>query len=295
MAKRLYDKRHRPIFFDIGSKVYLKLHKGYTIPSMPSKKLSNQRCGPWTVLRKIGNLAYKLDFPADWKIHHVVSVAQLEPVPTEPDPFERPVPDHPPPVEEFNDEWHDYEVDKLVGRRQRKYGEGKLITEYLVRWKGYGSAFNRWYSEDLLENSKDEIQKYENVYGGLPQQHDPPKPKRGRGRPRITFAFTPHLSHIHKLLHLQMTHVHKALMLIICFRASNLTFFITTTSKPHIPHFENNFHHISPAVDYGRYTRKHRDHEITVASSTINRQAIRRYQARRFLARRLRYSQPANK
>ena len=36
----------------------------------------------------------------------------------------------------------------------RKYG-GKQLTEYLVRWKGWGPEWDLWYGEDLLEDAKE--------------------------------------------------------------------------------------------------------------------------------------------
>ncbi|SLM36395.1 reverse partial [Lasallia pustulata] len=132
LAKLQYDKHHRLLSMEVGDEVFIKLHKGYTLPSVTNRKLSNQRAGPLKIVKKIGLLAYRLDIPVNWKIHPVISVAQLEPAPKGSDPYEREDrPSNPPAVEEFNSEWHDYEVEKLVGRRDRKLGKGKKITEYL--------------------------------------------------------------------------------------------------------------------------------------------------------------------
>ncbi|SLM37280.1 reverse partial [Lasallia pustulata] len=130
LAKLQYNKHHRPLLMEVGDEVFIKLHKGYTLPSVTNQKLSNQRAGPLKIVKKIGLLAYRLDIPVNWKIHRVISVAQLEPAPKGSDPYKREdQPSDPPAVEEFNSEWHDYEVEKLVGRRYRKLGKGKKITE----------------------------------------------------------------------------------------------------------------------------------------------------------------------
>ncbi|SLM41004.1 reverse partial [Lasallia pustulata] len=166
LAKLQYDKHHRPLSMEVEDEVFIKLHKGYTLPLVINWKLSNQRAGPLKIVKKIGLLAYRLNIPVNWKIHPVISVAQLEPAPKGNDPYEREDrPSDPPAVEEFNSEWHDYKVEKLVGRRDRKLGEGKKITEYLVRWKGYSSVHDQWYGKDMLESSKELIEEYDKEHG----------------------------------------------------------------------------------------------------------------------------------
>ncbi|KAK1954754.1 hypothetical protein LY78DRAFT_593655, partial [Colletotrichum sublineola] len=48
-----YDKKYDPKTFQVG----------------------DERVGPFKVLSKIGQLAYKLNFPSNWKVHPVVSIA----------------------------------------------------------------------------------------------------------------------------------------------------------------------------------------------------------------------------
>jgi hypothetical protein len=78
-AKRRYDGTHRDIEFKEGDKVYLRLHRGYHLPGKPSRKLSQQRAGPFVAKRRVGRLAYELDFPPNMGIHPVISVAHLYP------------------------------------------------------------------------------------------------------------------------------------------------------------------------------------------------------------------------
>lgn len=117
LSKDRYDNLQKMIRLKAGDKVFLRLHHGYKIPGEPNKKLSNQRCGPFTIERRIGHLAFELgDLLAHWKIHPVISIAQLEPVPAGDDPWERKRPDNSPSIqaEGDDDEWQTFEVDKLL-------------------------------------------------------------------------------------------------------------------------------------------------------------------------------------
>jgi len=86
-----YDNKHKPISFNVGDQVYIRLaaslQPGYHLPHEVSHKLSQQRVGPFPVVEKVGRLAYKLRIPDTWKIHPVISVAHLEPY--TPDAFDR--------------------------------------------------------------------------------------------------------------------------------------------------------------------------------------------------------------
>ncbi len=99
-AKYHYDQRHQSIDLDVDDYAFLRLHHRYRLPAEANSKLSNQRAGPFKVLRRVGRLAYKLDLPARWKIHSVISVTQLEPAFKTSDPYERSRPDHPDAVED---------------------------------------------------------------------------------------------------------------------------------------------------------------------------------------------------
>ena len=79
MAKVRYDSQHAPVDLKVGDKAYFRLHHGYTIPGITNHKLSNQRAGPFKIMEKVGNLAYRLRLPPVMKIWSVVSIAQIEP------------------------------------------------------------------------------------------------------------------------------------------------------------------------------------------------------------------------
>jgi hypothetical protein len=146
-----------------GDFAYLRLHKGYVIPGLNNRKLSNQRVGPFRVLQKVGSLAYRLSLPPNMRIHPVVSVAHLEPSPG-PDPYERVRNAEPPPVETSNVEEDDlpiYEIERLLKRRP-VIKKGKPTTyQYLVKWKGYGMEHNQWYPLEELHDAMDLVKSYD--------------------------------------------------------------------------------------------------------------------------------------
>ena len=74
-AKRRYNNKHKKIDLKEGDLVYLRLHRGYDLPGIQNPKLSNQRAGPFKILKKIGTLAYRIEIPRTMRIHPVVSIA----------------------------------------------------------------------------------------------------------------------------------------------------------------------------------------------------------------------------
>ena len=155
-SKYHYDKRHKPMSIEEGQSVFLRLHKGYNIPSNATitRKLGQQYAGPFKVLRKVGNLAYELDLPQHWRVHPVISIAMLEPTPSGEDPFDRPVPEQPDSVyvEGDTDTNRSWEVERIMDKQGDKY---------LVRWKGYSSQDDQWRTKAQLSNAMDLVYDFE--------------------------------------------------------------------------------------------------------------------------------------
>lgn len=97
---------------------------------MITKKLIQQYVGPFCILEKIGQLAYKLDISANWKIHPVFLVAQLKPAPNPAqDPFARPFPSHPPPVfvDRDTNVLKSFKIEQLLNKRLVKRRKDRSI------------------------------------------------------------------------------------------------------------------------------------------------------------------------
>lgn len=106
------------------------------------------------------------------------------------DPYDRPQPNQPDSifVEGDTDTMKSYNVERLLNKRVIRKGRG-YATEYLIRWKGYGPAFNEWYNIKDLKNADKLVAEYEAAMAtsasAPPTPATPPDvpPRRRHGRP----------------------------------------------------------------------------------------------------------------
>lgn len=80
-SKKQADRNRTERSFQVGEQVLLKLQPyiQQSVVNHPCAKLTFKFFGPYTVLEKIGPLAYKLELPPDSRVHPVFHVSQLKP------------------------------------------------------------------------------------------------------------------------------------------------------------------------------------------------------------------------
>ena len=122
---------------------------------LPAKKLSPRFIGPFRVLQRIGQQAYRLALPEQYsRIHNVFHVSLLEP-------WYRKAGDTetmPMPELEEDDEW---EVEEI---KDEKSIRG--TTYFLVKWTNWPSEYNQWIPEEDMENARGAIAKFKKTKNG---------------------------------------------------------------------------------------------------------------------------------
>lgn len=78
--KKAADKHRREAKFQVGNKVFLKLQPYClcSLVSRPNEKLSPQFYGPYELLERIGQVAYRLLLHTTAKIHLVSHMSLLK-------------------------------------------------------------------------------------------------------------------------------------------------------------------------------------------------------------------------
>jgi hypothetical protein len=74
------NKRHRPLEFEVGNHVYLRVSPMKGVKRFGVKgKLAPRYIGPFPILEKCGTVAYKLDLsPSLTRVHNIFHVSQLK-------------------------------------------------------------------------------------------------------------------------------------------------------------------------------------------------------------------------
>ena len=124
-----------------------------------SKKLYPKFIGPFQIIKKVNEVAYKLKLPEHMHIHDVFHVSLLKKY----IPGKTPAP--PVPIEVDGE--LEYEVEKILLHRDRTT---KKITkhstqhttkrEYYIKWLGYGPEHCTWEPEGNLKHAQESITDY---------------------------------------------------------------------------------------------------------------------------------------
>ncbi len=140
-AARCANPRRRGALFKVGDKVLLS-SRNIALKTPGSNKLLPKYLGPFAVTQVLSPVTYRLELPSTMKCHNVFHAGLL--LEYRSDGREQP---DPPPLE-FDDgeggEW--YEVDRVLSHRQVRIGS-RMVTQYLVKWAGYGDEWNEWRDE----------------------------------------------------------------------------------------------------------------------------------------------------
>jgi hypothetical protein len=78
--KKYADAKRTERSFEVGDLVYLKMqpYRETSLGLRNALKLTNKWYGPFRVMQRIGQVAYKIQLPSDAKIHDVFHVNQLK-------------------------------------------------------------------------------------------------------------------------------------------------------------------------------------------------------------------------
>lgn len=145
--KQAYDAGRRPQTFQVGQDVLLRTIN-LNWKTAVAQKLMPKYVGPFRVVERVGELAYKLQLPPSMRVHPVFHTCLLKP-------WKRSDRHQPPPLPIPVAGEPEYEVEHVLAHR----GAGARRS-YLVRWRGYDAEHDTWEPVSHLKHAAAKIAEY---------------------------------------------------------------------------------------------------------------------------------------
>ena len=151
--KSYADKRRRPLEFQVGDLVFLKVAPFKGVMRFGKKgKLSPRYIGPFEILERIGNVAYRLALPQELAyVHNVFHVSMLKKYISDPSH----VLDHEP-IEVHEDMTYEEKPVRILAREE-KVLRNKVIPLVKVLWRNHATEEATWEREDEMRKSYPEL------------------------------------------------------------------------------------------------------------------------------------------
>lgn len=132
--------------FQVGDQVLLKLqpYAQATVVNRPYPKLAYKYFGPYKVLERIGQVAYRLDLPEASKVHNVFHVSQIKEFRADYTPVFAVLP-KPPALDTM-----ETAPEKVLDRRLVKKGNA-AIPQVLIKWRNLPEDTATWEDWDKLK------------------------------------------------------------------------------------------------------------------------------------------------
>jgi Reverse transcriptase (RNA-dependent DNA polymerase)/RNase H-like domain found in reverse transcriptase/Integrase zinc binding domain/Chromo (CHRromatin Organisation MOdifier) domain/Integrase core domain len=141
-----YNKKHKEMSFNEGDLVLVAAKHIRTLRA--SKKLADRFLGPFKVLKRIGQNAYRLQLPQKYgRLHPTFHVSLLQAY------RRREGCETPEPIDIEGEEY--WEVERVLDERRTKAG-----TKFLVRWKGFSEAEDSWEPAGNFRDCKEAIREF---------------------------------------------------------------------------------------------------------------------------------------
>ena len=155
------NKRRTDLEFKVGDQVLLSRR------NLRHGKLDAVWLGPYPVTERISRTAYRLELPADMRMHPVFHASLLKPYKGEPS-TATPSPASPPTdtstpaqstppsttagVSADGQPNSEFQAEAFLKRRRRKIGD-KTVDEFLIKWRNRGNQDNSWMPEEDVDHT----------------------------------------------------------------------------------------------------------------------------------------------
>ena len=142
--KKYVDQHRRSVEFNVGDKVLLKLTPQIwkqIVSKTRHRGLIPKYDGPFEVVKRVGEVAYRLKLPERLKIHPTFHVSFLKPYFADEDDPDRNRSKRAPPSVPTQ---YDAEIEKILDHRVLGTSKKNTKTEFLVHWKGKSAADVAW-------------------------------------------------------------------------------------------------------------------------------------------------------